>query len=222
MKVMVILLQLIRIIPYTYYSFVEALATLILIPLLDKITIYGMIIIYQLWYNDENTKPKRKVKSKRVRKDKGYKMTINNERLKYIKGKETIAYNKYDSGSEIEQIFDTDSLGIEVDNICSGCISNKVEDFVAPLKDCHRVIKGFRCAKTPSINIGKIKWSWLDDIGSAHEFKILSIYFIPSGGVCLLSSQHYTWSQGEKNYKTRGAGKETTFDGVLLFCNSRK
>ena len=67
---MVMLLHLIIIILYTYYSFVEALATLILIPLIEKYTIYGMVVLYQLWYHDENIKLKRKVKYKRVRKEK--------------------------------------------------------------------------------------------------------------------------------------------------------
>ena len=60
------------------------LATLILLPLVEKYKIYDIIIIYQLWYHDENIKPKRKVKYKRVPKEKVYKSKINNEILKSI------------------------------------------------------------------------------------------------------------------------------------------
>ena len=48
------ILHLISIIPYTYYSFVDYLGTLVLIPLGVKAKIYGMIVIYQLYYHDEN------------------------------------------------------------------------------------------------------------------------------------------------------------------------
>ena len=40
--------------------------------------------------------------------------------MKYIEVKDAIAYNKYDIGLEREQIFDTDSFSIGVDNKCSG------------------------------------------------------------------------------------------------------
>ena len=56
---MAMLINLIIIIPYNYYSFVEELVTSILVPLVQKATIYGMIIIYQILYHDENIKPKR-------------------------------------------------------------------------------------------------------------------------------------------------------------------
>ena len=46
MKGMVIISKLIRIIPYTYYLLVQDLATLIIIPLIKKATLYVVIIIY--------------------------------------------------------------------------------------------------------------------------------------------------------------------------------
>ena len=85
--------------------------------------------------------------------------------MKYIEVKDAIAYNKYDIGLEREQIFDTDSFSIGVDNKCSGWLSNKVKDFVGPLKDSHRVIKGFVGTNNTNNKIGTIKWSWFDDTG---------------------------------------------------------
>ena len=87
-----------------------------------------------------------------------------NEILKYVEVKDAISYNKYDNGWEREQIFYTNSFSIGVDNRCSGCISHTVEDFVGPLKDCHRVIKGFGGTKTTKVNKVTIKRSWLDNI----------------------------------------------------------
>ena len=37
------------------------------------------------------------------------------------------------------------------------------------LKYCHTVIKVFGGTKTMNFNTGTIKWSWLDNTGSAHE-----------------------------------------------------
>ena len=50
-----------------------------------------------------------------------------NEILKYKEVKYIIPYNTYNSWSESEQIFDTNSFRVGVDNIYSGCISHKVE-----------------------------------------------------------------------------------------------
>ena len=76
-----------------------------------------------------------------VRKEKLNKRKRINERFKYIEVKDTIPYSTYDSELERKRIFDTDSFSIGVNNRCSGCISHKGEDFVRPLKECHRVIK---------------------------------------------------------------------------------
>jgi hypothetical protein len=49
------------------------------------------------------------------------------------------------NGSRIAQertaTFDTDSEPIRVNNRCTGCISNHIEDFVGPLEDSKRSIK---------------------------------------------------------------------------------
>ena len=131
------------------------LETLVLISLVEGNKIYGMVIIYQLWYHDENIEMKRKSKYKKLRKKKVYKRNIINKRLKYIKFKDAVAYNTYDSGLEHKHRFDTNSFSIGVDNICSGYISHKVEAFVWPLKACHRFIKRFGGKKTMNFNMGK-------------------------------------------------------------------
>ena len=76
-----------------------------------------------------------------MRKEKIYERKIKNEVLEYIEVKDAIAYNTYDSGSEREKIFVTNSFRIGVDNRCSEFIPYKVISFVGTLKDIHRVIK---------------------------------------------------------------------------------
>ena len=39
--------------------------------------------------------------------------------------------------------FDTDAKPIGVDNRCSACISPHIEDFIGPLEDTNKTIKGF-------------------------------------------------------------------------------
>ena len=39
--------------------------------------------------------------------------------------------------------FDTDAKPIRVDNRCSTCISPCIEDFIGPLEDTNKTIKGF-------------------------------------------------------------------------------
>ena len=97
-----------------------------------------------------------------------------------------------------------------------------MEDFLGPLKDCHRFIKGFGGKNNTNVKIGKIKWSWLDNKGYVHGFRIPNSYLIPSGGVRLLSPQHCYRMQVGKNYNTIGVGEETTFDKVVIFWNRRK
>ncbi len=56
--------------------------------------------------------------------------------------------------------FDTDSVTVGVDNRCTGCISHIAEDFVGPLEDSNRSIKGFGGVRTANVKIGTLNWSW--------------------------------------------------------------
>ena len=62
--------------------------------------------------------------------------------------------------------FDTDSHVIGLDNRCSACISNKLEDFEGPVQKTNRTIKAFAGEKVTNVYTGTIVWSWLDDEGS--------------------------------------------------------
>lgn len=101
----------------------------------------------------------------------------------------TTHYNTYHS-------YDTDSVPIGIDNRCSACISHCTDDFVGPLLPCNRVIKGYNGSLTRNIKRGTLRWFWTDDQGRIHEHLIPNSYYSPSGGVRLLSPQH--WSQTNK------------------------
>ena len=92
--------------------------------------------------------------------------------------------------------FDTDSEQVGINNRCSACISHKIEDFIDTPVQTKRTIKGFGGAKVSNIMKGTIKWKWGDDYGKIHSFKIPNSYYVPEGGVRLLSPQH--WAQEQR------------------------
>ena len=89
--------------------------------------------------------------------------------------------------------FDTDAKPIGVDNRCSACISPYIEDFIGPLEDTNKTIKGFAGARTNNPKIGTLRWQWSDDSGKIHTFEIPNSYYVPSCELRLLSPQH--WAQ---------------------------
>jgi hypothetical protein len=135
-----------------------------------------------------------------------------------------VAMQAHGTGSYYDEsmvLFDTDSATIGVDNRCTGCISNRVEDFDGPLVDSHRTIKGFGGSKTRGVKIGTIVWEWVDDNGQTRKFRIPKSFYVPEGGVRLLSPQH--WAQTQKDFKPiQGTGSTTDAKSVTLFWNQRK
>ena len=100
-------------------------------------------------------------------------------------------------------MFDTDAKPIGVDNRCSACISPYIDDFIGPLEDTTKTIKGFAGARMDNPKMGTLRWHWADESGKRHTFEIPKSYYVPSCELSLLSPQH--WAQ------TRNAGdRETT------------
>ncbi len=120
---------------------------------------------------------------------------------------------------ERRAIFDTDSEPIGVDNRCTGCISHWMEDFVGPLVDSKRSIKGFGGSKTLNVKIGTLAWKWLDNKGKQHKFLIPKSFYVKSGNVCLLSPQHWAQVQKSKDNIKYGTGSDTVNDNVELLSH---
>ena len=87
--------------------------------------------------------------------------------------------------------FDTDSGRVGIDNRCSACISHKIDNFEGPLHNVNRAIKGFGGQRTYNVKMGTIIWKWGDNEGKIHKFRIPNSYYIPKGGIRLLSPQHW-------------------------------
>ena len=120
--------------------------------------------------------------------------------------------------------FDSDSATIGINNRCSACISHVPEDFVGDLSDSNKTIKGFGGSRTTGVKVGTLLWSWLDDNGIEHKFKIPNSYYVPQGKVRLLSPQHWAKHNKQSSSKGRHHGtlSQTTSDSVILLWNNRK
>ena len=101
--------------------------------------------------------------------------------------------------------FDTDSKAVGIDNRCSACISHDIRDFIGPLHDSNRTIKGFGgVTHRSTIMSGTIKWKWEDDKGCIHKHLIPNSYFVPDGKARLLSPQHWAKTQRGKLRQSTG------------------
>ena len=119
--------------------------------------------------------------------------------------------------------FDTDSAPVGIDNRCTGCISHIAEDFVGQLRDSNKSIKGFGGSRTPNVKIGTLLWRWMDDNGIEFKFTIPNSYYVPSGGVRLLSPQHWAKTQlGSSRNEQHGTLSQTTSKDITLMWNGRK
>ena len=119
--------------------------------------------------------------------------------------------------------FDTDSYEIGIDNRCSRCISHHIDDFVGNLRDTQQTIKGFGGSRFTKAKIGTIRWKWMDDEGKIHSFLIPHSFYVPEGGVRLLSPQHWAKSiTGNNRKRTKGVGSETLGDRVTLFWGNKR
>ena len=95
--------------------------------------------------------------------------------------------------------FDTDSGEVGIDNRASGCFSHVIGDFVGPMRDCHRVVKGFGGSRTSNVKMGTMKWSWEDDNGMKSTHLIPNSYYSKEWGVRLLSPQHFAQVASNRN-----------------------
>ena len=122
--------------------------------------------------------------------------------------------------------FDTDSAMVGIDNRCTACISHFAQDFIGPLIDSKRSIKGFGGSKTTGVKMGTIVWKWEDNEGKISKFTIPNSYYVPQGKVRLLSPQHWAKVQQTNNKKSdnkyHGTISQTTAEDVTLMWNNRK
>ena len=109
--------------------------------------------------------------------------------------------------------FDTDSGEVGINNRASGCFSHVISDFVGPMRDCNKVVKGFGGSRTSNVKMGTLKWSWDDDKGVKSTHLIPNSYYSKVGGVRLLSPQHFAQ---ESQKEDQSAGSRTSAREISL------
>ena len=135
--------------------------------------------------------------------------------------------SKIETGKYTNNVrFDTDSAPVGIDNSCTACISHVAQDFIGPLKDSGRTIKGFAGSRTKEVKIGTLVWIWEDDEGKMSKFIIPNSYYVPEGNMRPLSPQHWAKTQKSKQKKNdnrpHGTICQTTSDDVTLMWNNRQ
>ena len=117
--------------------------------------------------------------------------------------------------------FDTDSHAIGLDNRCTACISNRIEDFDGPVTKTNKTIKAFAGGRVSNVYKGTIVWKWMNDEGKRFEFHIPHSYYVPDGGCRLLSPQHWAKTQ-HKATSAESFGETTLQDKNILFWGENK
>ena len=118
--------------------------------------------------------------------------------------------------------FDTDSHAIGLDNRCTACISNRIEDFEGPVTKTDRTIRAFAGGRVANVYTGTIVWKWLNDEGKQFKFRVPHSYFVPEGGCRLLSPQHWAKSQSRIAKRKPSFGETTLQDKSIIFWGDNK
>ena len=118
--------------------------------------------------------------------------------------------------------FDTDSHAIGLDNRCSACISNRIEDFDGPVTKTNKTIKAFAGGRVSNVYTGTIVWKWMSDEGKRFKFHIPHSYYVPDGGCRLLSPQHWAKTQHKVASAGTSFGETTLQDKSVLFWGENK
>ena len=95
--------------------------------------------------------------------------------------------------------FGASQFVIGIDNRSTTSMSNEPADFIGKLDPVTVRLKSYDDDKTIQMMKGTIQWSWHDENGRSHTFKLRNSYYNPNG-TRLLSPQHWV-SEVKANYK---------------------
>jgi len=114
--------------------------------------------------------------------------------------------------------FDSESAPIRIDNCCSKCISNDIQDFIpSTIRNTNKVVRGFKGEECAATCRGTIKWSWDDDLGVCHTFRIPNSYCVPEAISKLLCPQHWAQEAADHSPTPHGTGCNTNDTSVTLY-----
>ena len=81
--------------------------------------------------------------------------------------------------------FDSDSVVLHVDNCSSRCLTNNISDIDKPPVMVRGNVKGLGGQRVAVKGVGTISWTFDDDNGRAHNFKIPGSLYVPDSPATL-------------------------------------
>ena len=101
-------------------------------------------------------------------------------------------------------LWDSDSKAIGVDSRCSACLTDDINDVVpGTLQLTNKKVKVYGGIFHGKVYSCTLQWTILDRHGRTHTFTLPNSYYIPEGGIKLLSPQH--WAQQLMKQRKRTA-----------------
>ena len=115
--------------------------------------------------------------------------------------------------------FDSDSYPILIDNCCTACVTNEMNDFEGTLQKVQTRVNGVGGAIMLT-HKGTIKWTIEDNEGCSHTFRIRNSFYAPDAPCRLLSPQHWSQNAEDNSANKKGTWSATYDDKVELHWNN--
>ena len=101
------------------------------------------------------TKHQRREIIRRMRKTKVYRYRKLTSKQPMVADQTLVIQTNMDPHENVTR-FDTDSAPVGIGNRCTVCISHMSQDFIGPLREANRSIKGFGGTRTDGVKIGTL------------------------------------------------------------------
>jgi GAG-pre-integrase domain len=117
--------------------------------------------------------------------------------------------------------YDSDSKLMAIDNCCSKCITNDIDDYIEPPHEVCTRVQGIGGTITAKL-CGTVRWEIEDDEGVVHQQTIPGTYYNPDSEYKLYSPQHVAQVYNDHYPKQHGTWCATYDDSVVLQWDQRK
>jgi GAG-pre-integrase domain len=117
--------------------------------------------------------------------------------------------------------YDSDSKLMAIDNCCSKCITNDLNDYIEPPAEVNMRVQGIGGTVTATL-CGTVRWDIEDDDGVVHQQIIPGTYYNPGSEYKLYSPQHVAQVSNDHHPKPHGTWCATYDNSVVLQWDQRK
>jgi Reverse transcriptase (RNA-dependent DNA polymerase) len=117
--------------------------------------------------------------------------------------------------------YDSDSKLMAIDNCCSKCITNDLNDYIEPPAKVNTRVQGIGGTITATL-CGTVRWEIEDDNGVVHQQTIPGTYYNPNSEYKLYSPQHVAQVYNDHTPMQHGTWCATYDDSIVLQWDQRK